>query len=788
MTRTWRGVAVLACVFSTALVTTSAAAAAAESDALSRIVEMRIAAQSLSTALIEFSKQSGVQVLASAGMVRGLQTQGVQGQMSVAAALDALLQGTQLKFHPAGTNTVGLRRSDAANTAASSADAGEQLEFVVVTATKTRTSITETSQSLSVVTQEEMELRGAQDLNTALSYSSGIKFRDYPSGQGLQDFYLRGFRSNNTAGAVFRDGLRQQFNGLDGDLEVYGLERLELLKGPSSVLYGQGAPGGLVNAITKHPTKTPVRELVLQGGSHNRLQGAADFGGPIDADAQWRYRITALGRQSDTQTDYIEDNRVYVAPALTWAPSERTELTLLAQYLKTESSGSEQSFPVIGTVFPNPNGKIPANRFLGDPSWNLFQAENEAVAYELRHDFTDSLRFNQVLRYSESDTILEAVLPLSSGNLTDNRFQSRLGVDRVADSRQLTTDANLAWMLDGSSIDNTVLVGVDYAWHRRNNVQRNGLVDAIDVFEPVYGAPILWAPTLAIDQTTRLEQTGVYLQDQLKWRGLSLTGGLRHDQVRTENLVRNFNIKRVSDDDKVTGRIGAIYETDLGLAPYVSYSTSFQPLPGTTFGGQAFEPTEGKQIEAGLKYQLDSRSLLTLALYQLTQTNVATPDPQHSGFFVQQGEVRSRGVELEGRTRVTDALNLIFAYAYTDAETTKANPNAIGISTVGLKQLGIPEHNVSLWADYTFTVGPESTFDVGAGARYVSDTYNTDNSVRLDGYTLVDLAGHYTWKGYALSLNVSNLLDKEYFAPGFYNGTVFYGYGRTVLATLRYRW
>jgi len=199
-------------------------------------------------------------------------------------------------------------------------------------------------------------------------------------------------------------------------------------------------------------------------------------------------------------------------------------------------------------------------------------------------------------------------------------------------------------------------------------------------------------------------------------------------------------------------------------------------------------PTEGKQAEVGLKYQLDPASQLSLALYELTQTNVATPDPQHSGYFVQQGEVRSRGVELEGRTRVTDALNLIVAYAYTDAETTKANPDAAGISTVGLKQLGIPEHNISLWADYSFHFGPDSKLDIGGGARYVTGSYNTDNSIKVDGYTLVDLAGHYTWKGYALSVNVSNLLDKEYFTPGFYNGTVFYGYGRTVLATLRYRW
>jgi iron complex outermembrane receptor protein len=785
--RAWQGVALLACVFAAAPQAVSAAAAA-ESDSLGRVVEVRIAAQPLATALIEFSQQSGVQVMASAAIVRGLQTQGVQGQMSVAAALGALLQGTSLDFHPAGPNTVGLRKPAVGAAAAEATDRVQVLDMVVVTATKTETSITETSQSLSVVTSEEMEVRGVQDLNAALSYSAGIKFRDYPGGQGMQDFYLRGFRSNNTAGAVFRDGLRQQFNGLDGDLETYGLERIELLKGPSSVLYGQGAPGGLVNAITKHPSKTPLRELVVQGGSHDRLQGAVDFSGPIDDDAEWRYRLTALGRDSDTQFDYVVDDRLYVAPALTWVPSDRTEITLLTQYLKTEGGGGEQSFPVIGTVRPNPNGKIPSSRFLGDPSWNLFEVEGEAAAYEFKHKFTDSLRFNQVLRYSESDTTLKAVSPRLSGNLTNNRFQSRLGVDRVADSRQLTTDANLAWTLDSDAIENTVLLGVDYAWHRRNNVQRNGTIGDIDVFAPVYGMPIVWAPTLAVNQTSRLEQTGIYLQDQVKWQGLSVTGGIRRDDVRTENLVRNLNITQIVEDEKTTGRVGAIYETDFGLAPYASYSTSFQPLPGTSFGGRPFEPTEGKQTEVGVKYQLDPTSLVTLALYELTQTNVATPDPLHSGFFVQQGEVRSRGVELEGRTRVTDALNLIAAYAYTDAETTKANPAASGISTVGLKQLGIPEHNISLWADYTFSFGADNTLDIGGGARYVTDTYNTDNSIRVDGYTLVDLAGHYTWKGYALSVNVSNLLDKEYFTPGFYNGTVFYGYGRTVLATLRYRW
>lgn len=796
----------------------------------------RIEAQDATITLTEFARQAGVQILFGYEHVKGVTTNAIDGEYEPLDAIRLLVQGTGLqvserragvlfvapvKAGASGSDRSGddaaaasgedsrsgqgrfrVAQAEQANPPAAASDgaaepqaatpsgraqAGDLYE-VVVTGTKLPATLTETPQSVSVITSREMELRGVQDLNGALRYSAGVKLFDYPGQQGMQDFYLRGFRANNTAGSVFRDGLRIQFNNLDGDVETYGLERIEFFKGPSSVLYGQAAPGGMVNAITKRPPRTALREVLLQAGSNERMQGAADLGGPIDAAGEWRYRATALVRDSGTQFDHMQDDRLYLAPALTWAPSEETDLTLLAQYLRTDKGGSEQSFPAVGTEFPNPNGRIPAHRFLGDTAWDGFTMDNYAAGYDLKHRFGEGLSFDQVLRYSLSRTSLEAAVPIGGAQLTQDRFLSRLAIDRLAKSRQLTTDAHLTWTFGGEGLQHTLVGGVDYAWHRRTNVQRNGAIGPLDVYAPVYDMPIAWGPALVSDTLTHLRQKAVYLQEQTKWNNLVLAFGGRQDWVRSDLEARNLNLQRKTKDDAFTGRVGAIYETASGLAPYASYSTSFQPLPGATFSGAQFVPTEGKQLEVGLKKTLTPKSLVTLAVYQLTQENVATPDLEHVGFFVQQGEVRARGVELEARTQLTDAFNLIGAYAYTDAEVTKANPAATGISTKGLKQLGIPEHNLSLWADYALRLGGGRSLDFGAGARYITKTFNTDNTVEVGGYTLVDATVSFDWNRYSLAINASNLFDKTYFTPGFYTGSVLYGYRRTVLATLRYRW
>lgn len=659
---------------------------------------------------------------------------------------------------------------------------------IVVTATKTEAAVTETPQAISVVTSEEMELRGVQDLNAALSYSSGIRFRDYPGGQGMQEFFIRGFRANGGGGAVFRDGLRQQFNGLDGDIETYGLERVELLKGPSSVLYGQGSPGGLINVRSKRPTADPIREIVLQGGSHERKQSAFDIGGAVDSGGHWRYRLTALFRDANSQFDHDRDNRLYVAPAISFVPDDSTNITLLAQYFRTITGGSTQSFPASGTIDPNPNGEIPRNRFFGDPSWDRTLIENRSIAVDFTHSFDDWLTFHQIARYSESTLKLDGIFDANGGLLTDNRFFRRGAYNRDASSNSFLTDANFGIKANTGAIRHSLLFGIDYSQTRRVNLQFNGVIAPLDVFDPDYNVPITFSTVPASDLLTTLDQTGIYVQEQAQVGGLTVTGAARYDWVDGRNLVRNFGNRVINGDATAfTWRVGAIYETTIGIAPYVSYSTSFLPSTGSNFAGDPLLPTRGKQYEAGVKFEPARGSLVTASVYQITQTNIATPDQAHPGFFIQQGEVRSRGVEVEARVAVTDAFNLTLAYAYTDAQTTKANPTAAGLSNVGLRQLAIPKNDASAFASYRIPLSETTGLTLGGGARYVDGSYNPTNTLKTASYTLVDATAAVDFGKISIGINATNLFDKRYFTPGIASNSVFWGNARNVLVTLRYR-
>ncbi|MBL8265979.1 TonB-dependent siderophore receptor [Steroidobacter sp.] len=747
-----------------------------------QVVSFDVPEQDAVTGISEFARQADVQILAANEVIAGKRTAAVHGSYSVDAGLGLLLKGTDIVVGTSDSRTYTLKQQVA------SADAPRTLDEVVVTATKTDTPLIEAPQSISVVSSDEMALRGVQDLNQALSYTTGIKFRDYPGGQGIQDFYLRGFRANTNGESVYRDGLRQQYTSLTGNVEPYALERIELLKGPASVLYGQGNPGGLVNLTTKRPTDEPVREVQLKAGSYDHYQIGADFGDALSSDGKLLYRLTGMYRDSELQYDYGRDDRFYVAPALTWRISDATSVTLLGQYFETTTSGSEQSYPAIGTLFANPNGQISHERFLGNPDWNRINMEYASLGYLFNTRLTDSLRLNQVVRYSDSQSEFHNTSDRSLGLLVNNRLENRGANDRDDTEKQLSADTNLEYDLETGSVQHRILGGFDYARVRTTLRQLNGSAGFLDLYAPVYDIPIVWNATLSRHFADGLNQYGVYLQDQLKWNRFVVTLNARHDTLKTFSRNRLTGVRTELEDKKLTGRAGAVYEFDSGFAPYVSYSTSFQPSAAVTWDGKLFEPTEGKQVEGGLKYQpRGTRSSVTATVYQLTQINVSTPDVEHAGFNTQQGEVRSRGFELEARTPVGESFNLIFAYAYTDAKVTKANPNSAGVTSQGLRQLGVPRHSASGWLDYTFSSGVPG-LNLGGGVRYVGEAFNTPNTIEFPSYVLVDVGAHYSFGSYKLGLNVTNLTNKDYFNPGFYPNSVYYGYKRMVLGTLTRNW
>ncbi|KEQ52184.1 TonB-dependent siderophore receptor [Sphingobium chlorophenolicum] len=797
----------------TAIVTVGAAPSAAAAQT-TRAEQRRfdIPSQSLAQALMIFGRQAGLQVTAEGPLVSGRTSAAINGDFSPAEALSRILQGTGLTYRFVGNGGVQIEaapqvsdgamqlgpvRVEANGTSAGDLGGVEQSATSPVagyaarrsaTATKTDTPIQETPQSISIVTAEQVRDQKAQTLQDALGYTAGVMVSTTGMNPALADsFWIRGFQADPQFASFYRDGLRFGARIFNGKQEPYGLERIEVLKGPSSILYGATAPGGIVNTVSKRPTLTPIREVNLEYGSFNRKQVSADFSGPFDADGRWAYRLTVLGRDSDTFIDYGRDDRIYVAPSLSWNPTANTSLTLLAHY-QHQLASDPGSLPVVGTLRSNANGRLPRSRYLGEPDHNDYDSETKSIGYEFRQSFTDTLTFNQKLRYMRID--LDYEYTLLSGVL--DATQRRAGREPrhfVEKTNLFTVDNNLTWTVDTGPLSHTVLAGIDYSRTRYNSVRDRGTLPSIDIFAPVYGAAWSTPPWRWFIDTDK--RTGVYLQDQMKLSDklVVLLGG-RYDWFSIDSQTPYTPAARVQEKERAfTGRAGLVYLADNGLAPYLSFSQSFEPTSGRDRLSNRYDPSEGEQYEAGLRYQPPGSDIsLSGALYQLTRTNVQTPDPVDPSFSVQTGEVRSRGLELEAKGELLPGLKAVAAYTYTDTKVTKSNNPA----QLGTRFLGVPRHMASLWADYDFRDVGLAGFNVGGGVRYVAERPgDLTGGLPAPAYTLFDAVASYSTGPWRLAVNVRNLTDKVYIPNNCrttFAGGCDYGAPRSIIATLGYSW
>lgn len=651
------------------------------------------------------------------------------------------------------------------------------------TATKTDTAITEIPQSISVITDRQMRDRGIHGVEEAVWYTAGAQGGGYGTDSRSDWLLVRGFTP-----ARYMDGLALPEGSGTGitRIEPYGMERVEVLKGPASVNYGAMPPGGLVNYVSKRPTEDSLREVELQVGSEDMRQLAFDFGGKLNDSGTLLYRLTGLARNGDTSVDYIHDDRYFLAPALTWKPDDANTFTVLARYQKADTKSGAGFLPAEGTLLPNPNGKIPTHRFTGEPNANDYVKTMKSLGYEFEHDFGGGTAFQQSLRYGTAE-VDPSVAVGAFGLLADQRSLFRYLWSTREDEKTLGVDNNIQWHF-GDRVQHTLLVGLDYR-RSRYSYDSNFLFNAtsLDVFNPVYGSMPDLTPDFDPATTASTRQTqsqlGLYVQDQIKVDRWVFTLGGRQDWVGTDTNGSH------QSDDKFSARVGVNYVFDNGLAPYVGWSQSFQATIGREHedrGGSAFVPTSGEQVEVGLKYQPSGSNLLaTLALYEITQENTLTVDPDHTLFQIQQGETKVRGAELEARWNVGRGLSLYGAYAYIDSEVTKTTV----AETLGKEIALQPKHAASAGGDYTITEGALAGLGFGAGVRYTGDHYgDAPNLWKTPSYTVFDVAVHYDFGNWRLQLNAQNVTDKEYISACNAVYWCYYGYARNVTATARYQW
>ncbi|OZI71650.1 TonB-dependent siderophore receptor [Bordetella genomosp. 12] len=792
-----RRAAHLAWLLSTTLALATAGAAA-QNQATPQARAYAIAAASLSQALTAYANAAGVELTMDAKLLQDKQSPGLNGRYSVAEGFAELLRGHGLRAEPEANGSYTLRAAGAADsvtlapvnvTGQGESATGRFTGYAATlsaTGTKTDTPLIETPQSISVVGAEEIETLKAQNLQDALGYVAGVS--RFEGISRVQDtLYIRGFQAQAGTGSFYRDGTKYTVNAFNGKQEIYGLERIEVLKGASSVLYGSAAPGGLVNMVSKRPTPYALRELNVELGNFDRKQISGDLGGPLDDDGVWSYRLTFLQRDSDTFVDHVKDDRSFVAPALKWQPNASTSLTLLADYQK-DKTNYVYWLPADGTIFSTPYGRIPRNRFTGEPGYSKFDVERYSVGYLFEHAFNDQVTFKNSLRYFHSRSDFPQVWV--SGLAADQRTSAyRGGTLRWERSSAIVADTSVQIRASHGAVDHTLLAGFDYTRPKNQSERYDRSASNIDYYNPVYGSP-LGAPTRDDwwSYNADTTQLGVYLQDQIKIanKWVILLGG-RYDHARDNQSNLYTGVKSVDNETSqaFTGRAGLVYLADNGLAPFLSFGQSFEPTTGTDRQGSRFEPSTGDQYEIGLRYQPPgSRTLISIAAYQLTRQKVSVTDPVDPSYSAQIGEVRSRGFELEARSRIGSSTNLIAAYGYTDARTTKASP--LQPAQVGLRSPGIPFHQFSVWADYSFGQFGLPGFKLGAGVRYQSSTKPNTGDFNVPAFTLVDAMAGYTTGPWSLALNVTNLFDKTY--VGSCTTGCFYGEPRRIIGTASYRW
>ena len=794
-----------------------------------RAFAFNLTAQPLEDALNLMAVQSSLHIVFNSEDARGVTTERIAGTYTPQEALRKLLAGTDLSYRFVDEKTVEIRvekrpiaaiegqeiagslrlaqndtpspqvtEESSSDKSLDSSRAREQEEVEVVeqiiirgartsTATKMNASILEVPQNIQVLSSRFIDDIGAVHLEDALRHVAGVSVGNWY--QGYDFFRIRGFN-----GTSYLDGMRIDSVNLSG--EVFGLERIEVLKGPSSVLYGGGLLSGMVNLVSKRPKRGAFFEAAFTGGEHDYVEASVDFGGSLNRSQSVRARMPVLYREDGSFVDFVDGlKRLYVAPSIAWDMGENTQLVVLSAYQKDRN---ELAFalPGVGTVLPNPNGRIPLTRFIGDGNDpGVTHDESWEIGYQFTHSFGEAFSFRQNVRQHHRKTSWDRLM-YASFLLPDLRTLERLPfyLDDLVD-RDFTADTGIELQFATGAIRHHMTAGIDYSYQTLHQIERGdyGGGHPIDLFDPVEDGASTVNELFVSFYSEKQQSLGFYLQDQLRLGDrLSVMIGGRYEQVDGGNALTTD-----PDDAQLIGgsafvpSIGASYELAPGLHAYASYSEAFKgQFASRVAGGRKADPEEGVQYEVGVKAGLfENRVNGTLSAYELTRRNVLQPDALNPGFSTLTGEQRSRGIEFDGQFLVRENWEIVADLAYTDAEITED----VDIPA-GSPLRNVPKAAIGLWSKYSFRTGVLKGLAVSLGGSYYDRQQGKDvsaptpdstdiESFYLPSYTLIGANLNYPLGKARIGLTFSNLLNERYFSGSFNEFFVLPGEPRSVRLT-----
>ncbi|HHX8333797.1 TPA: TonB-dependent siderophore receptor [Vibrio diabolicus] len=672
------------------------------------------------------------------------------------------------------------------------------METITVTAQalKVETPAAETPRSVSIISEDELRVRAPQKLDEALRYTSGVTAQPYGADNDTDWFFIRGFE-----GATYLDGTRLYRDGYyTWLLEPYGLESVEVVKGPNAILFGDAAPGGVVNAVQKKPTFTPQGEVKVEVGNNSHQSIGFDISDAANDDGTMRYRLVGLMSSQDGELDETENERFYIAPSLEVDISDRTILTLMATYLHDDGIPTNPFLPVAGTAANSPLGDIGPGTNLGEPDYDNYEREQMSIGYRLAHDMNDDWSLNQTFNYGYNKLNLISSYIFSYPSY-DANFQPiennypRGIVYRDGKTQSFSLDNNVVgnWMSNTS--EHTVLAGIDIQHHKTEGYEEQNFgqanIDPINPWAPEYGNYTPIQKGDLIDREISKTLASIYTQYQIKYdyKWVAQVGG-RYDWYDVENESVKGNEKDSSSGGSFTLNAGLMYVSDFGVTPYVSYAEGFEVLStlDATYGTaptdkQLYDPRESEQWEIGMKYTPDNfDGYINISWFDITNKNALTQS-RNSGTQTQTGESTSTGLEVEAVGQMTEEVKVSASYTYTNAQV-DANRSGNFVQTPL-----IPEHQATIWVNYNTNNLIPGLF-VGTGVRYVGETVSDAGAyvpVTVDASTVWDASVTYDitsqWQA---QLNINNILDKEYVSGCDYY--CYYGQSRSVMLNANYRW
>ncbi len=697
---------------------------------------------------------------------------------------------SSLKLHPlALTAAVGL----AVSALAGGAQAEEvETEAVAVTATalKIDTSLEETPQSVSVISGRQLDAQVATKIDDALRYTSSF-WNPFGADYDTNWIRMRGFEMTQAV-----DGHVQFEEGYFGTaIEPFGLEAVEVVKGPSSALFGNSQPGGVINMVTKRPTKTPLHKVFISGGSSKHLAGGLDVSDSLDETGSKRFRIVAAGSRTDSVLDGVDGWRAYLAPSFTIDVSPATSLTLRASYLKDRKVNNSAFFSVYGTYFPVNGRRVSRSVNYGDPDHDRFDKDQTTIGWDFTHAFNDEWRYRASFSYKHDDFFLRNTAAYNAFDASWAVIPTKLQRyslinDGTTDS--IVFDNNVTGEFSTGSFDNIVQLGFDYGRYRNkfkgNGVSGTAVGGLIDIFNPTYGGLPGDDEIALFDNDIKKRQLGVYAQGQTTWNEMILArAGVRYDRVKIDNHCEDptaLASEQSLNEHQMSWNAGLMYLSPIGVSPYVNYSESFYAtaslVSDSNWKRVLSKPVESSQWEFGVKFTPDwLDGFVNVAYYDLKQKNAITQQTFGSVLStVQTPEKETRGVEVELHAAVTRHATVDATYTYIDAT----------YGGDGARADYMPRHAATGWVVYDFAGLGVSGLEIGTGLRYLGSSVNTATGDRVGDVTLWDMTAAWAFAdGWKVNGIITNVTDKKYVA-GAYNNIAYYGEGRVMKATLTYSW